>query len=196
VSIVNGVGRGVVGWTSDQIGRKQTLLIVLVIEARRAVRAALVGNAHNEILFMVFALSPDSAAAPSYPMFAALTPDYFGENNNATNYGLIYSAKLVSGLFGLGLASYVVEAYGYDGAFTIAGVIAFVSALIAAFLRQPGRRDAEPVAAPSAPPRSRCRRPAGRPERSPEDGRCTRRAARVHRPLTPPAPQRGQGVVG
>src|SRR5436190_4765211 len=27
LSIVNGVGRGVVGWTSDQIGRKQTLVI-------------------------------------------------------------------------------------------------------------------------------------------------------------------------
>ena len=31
-----------------------------------------------------------------YPMFASLTPDYFGENNNATNYGLVYSSKLLA----------------------------------------------------------------------------------------------------
>ena len=74
-----------------------------------------------------------------FPMFAALTPDYFGENHNATNYGLVYSAKLVSGLFGLGVASYVVSTWGYDGAYTIAGIIAFVSAFIALFLKQPGR---------------------------------------------------------
>jgi MFS family permease len=151
LSIVNGVGRGVVGWTSDQIGRKQTLLIVLVIEGVAQFGLLWAGNAHNEVLFMVFAFVAGFGGGAFYPMFAALTPDYFGENNNATNYGLIYSAKLVSGLFGLGLASYVVEAYGYDGAFTIAGIIAFVSAIIAAFLRQPGRRDAKPVAAPSVP---------------------------------------------
>ncbi|MCU1661721.1 MAG: transrane transport protein, partial [Pseudonocardia sp.] len=84
-----------------------------------------------------------------FPMFAALTPDYFGENNNATNYGIVYSSKLVSGLFGLGAASWVVSTWGYNGAYTIAGAIAFVSALIAMFLRQPGRGEPAPSTAAS-----------------------------------------------
>ena len=82
-------------------------------------------------------------------MFAALTPDYFGENNNATNYGLVYSSKLVSGLFGLGVASWVVSTWGYNGAYTIAGAIAFVSAFIALFLKQPGRGQRASVSSPS-----------------------------------------------
>ena len=141
LSIVNGVGRGFVGWVSDQIGRKQSLILVLVVEGVAQFGLLWAGDTRNEVMFIFFAFLAGVGGGAFFPMFAALTPDYFGENNNATNYGLVYSAKLVSGLFGLGLASYVVATWGYNGAYTIAGIIAFVSAFIALFLRQPGRRD-------------------------------------------------------
>ncbi|GLZ47484.1 MFS transporter [Actinomycetospora sp. NBRC 106375] len=139
LSIVNGVGRGVVGWVSDLIGRRQTLVLVLAIEGVAQFGLLWSGNAGNEVGFMFFAFVAGFGGGAFFPLFAALTPDYFGENYNATNYGLVYSAKLVGGLFGLGAASHVVEVWGYDGAYTIAGVIAFVSAGTAAILRQPGR---------------------------------------------------------
>ena len=41
-----------------------------------------------------------------------MTADYFGENNNASNYGLVYSSKLMSGLVGSGLGALVVERLG------------------------------------------------------------------------------------
>ena len=84
-----------------------------------------------------------------YPMFAALTPDYFGENYNATNYGLVYSGKLVSGLFGSGLGSMVVGAWGYYGAYALAGGLSLVAAAFALLLRQPGRKEVEKVMAPA-----------------------------------------------
>ena len=139
LSIVNGFGRGFVGWLSDQIGRKESLIIVLVVEGVAQFGLLWGGNTHNEALFIFFAFLAGIGGGAFFPMFAALTPDYFGENNNATNYGLVYSSKLVSGLFGLGVASWVVATWGYNGAYTIAGVIAFVSAIISLFLRQPGR---------------------------------------------------------
>ena len=40
-----------------------------------------------------------------FPLFAAMTADYFGENNNASNYGMVYSSKLVSGLVGSGMGA-------------------------------------------------------------------------------------------
>jgi len=141
LSIVNGVGRGFVGWLSDQIGRKEALIIVLVVEGVAQFGLLWGGNTHNEILFIFFAFLAGIGGGAFFPMFAALTPDYFGENNNATNYGLVYSSKLVSGLFGLGVASWVVSTWGYTGAYTIAGAIAFLSAVIALFLRQPGSRE-------------------------------------------------------
>jgi MFS family permease len=141
LSIVNGVGRGFVGWLSDQIGRKESLIIVLVVEGVAQFGLLWGGDTHNEALFIFFAFLAGVGGGAFFPMFASLTPDYFGENNNATNYGIVYSSKLVSGLFGLGVASWVVTTWGYDGAYTIAGAIAFLSAIIALFLRQPGRKE-------------------------------------------------------
>ena len=66
-------------------------------------------------------------------------PDYFGENNNASNYGLVYSSKLVGSIVGIGVGASVIDAWGYTGAYWIAAVSALVSAGIATFLRQPGR---------------------------------------------------------
>jgi MFS family permease len=143
LSIVNGIGRGFVGWLSDIIGRKQSLVLVLLVEGVAQFGLLWGGDTKNEVIFIFFAFLAGFGGGAFFPMFAALTPDYFGENYNATNYGLVYSSKLVSGLFGLGLASYVVETWGYNGAYSIAGGIAFVSALIALFLRQPGRREPE-----------------------------------------------------
>ena len=74
-------------------------------------------------------------------MFASLTPDYFGENNNASNYGLVYSSKLLGSIVGIGVGASVIDAWGYTGAYWIAAASALVSAGIAAFLQQPGRNE-------------------------------------------------------
>ncbi|MEV4146735.1 OFA family MFS transporter [Amycolatopsis sp. NPDC049691] len=155
LAIVNGTGRAVVGWASDKIGRRQTLTLVLVIAAGAQFGVLYAGNTHNLVLFMVFAFLTGFGGGAFYPLFAALVPDYFGENNNASNYGLVYSAKLVGGVGGGGLAAGVISAWGYTGAYVLAGCIALLSAVLTLFLRQPGRTrhqlaETELVARPSA----------------------------------------------
>ncbi|MGW4522284.1 OFA family MFS transporter [Amycolatopsis sp. NPDC004378] len=155
LAIVNGTGRAVVGWASDKLGRKQTLTLVLVIAAAAQFGVLYAGNTHNLVLFMVFAFLTGFGGGAFYPLFAALVPDYFGENNNASNYGLVYSAKLVGGVGGGGLAAGVISAWGYTGAYVLAGCIALLSAVLTLFLRQPGRTrhqlaETELVARPSA----------------------------------------------
>jgi MFS family permease len=145
LALVNGVGRGVVGWVSDLIGRKQALIVVLLTEAVAQFGLIWSGKIHSAVLFMLFAIVAGVGSGAFFPMFASLTPDYFGENHNATNYGLVYSAKLVSGIVGFGAAASVVSSVGYYGAYTIAGIIAVVSAVVAVFLRQPGRGGHVPV---------------------------------------------------
>jgi MFS family permease len=149
LSIINGTGRGATGWVSDRLGRKLTLIIVLLVSAVALVGLLYAGKAHNEVLFLFFAFLVGFGGGAFYPMFAALTPDYFGENNNASTYGLIYSSKLLGSVVGIGVGASVIDAWGYGGAYWIAAVSALVSAGIALFLRQPGHRR-EPMVEPSA----------------------------------------------
>ncbi|MEW2295486.1 OFA family MFS transporter [Streptomyces sp. NPDC006743] len=147
MAVINGVGRAVVGWLSDLWGRKTTLVFVIVLLGLAQFGVIWAGDTKNEWLFLFFAFLSGFGGGAFYPMFAALTPDYFGENYNATNYGLVYSGKLVSGLFGGGLGSMVVGAWGYDGAYALAGGVSMVAAALALLLRRPGRGDGCPVAA-------------------------------------------------
>lgn len=139
LSIINGTGRTVTGWLSDRFGRKQTLLVVLLIEALSLVGLLYAGNAGSEFAFLGFAFLVGFGGGAFYPMFASLTPDYFGENNNASNYGLIYSSKLLGSIVGIGVGAGVIDAWGYTGAYWLAAVSALVSAGIALLFRQPGR---------------------------------------------------------
>jgi MFS family permease len=148
LAVVNGTGRGVVGWASDRLGRKQTLFLVLAIAGVAQFGVLWSGLSHNLWFFLVFAFINGFASGAFYPLFAALVPDYFGENNNAQNYGLVYSAKLVGGVGGVGLAAMLVEEWGYTGTYTLAGLIAFVSAGLVLLLRQPGRSAVEPAPTP------------------------------------------------
>jgi MFS family permease len=150
LSIINGTGRTLTGYVSDRFGRKQTLLAVLLVSAVALVGLLYAGKAQNEFAFLFFAFLVGFGGGAFYPMFASLTPDYFGENNNASNYGLIYSSKLLGSVVGIGVGASVIDAWGYTGAYWIAAVSALASAGIAFFLRQPGRAVA--AAAPSTVP--------------------------------------------
>jgi MFS family permease len=140
LSIVNGTGRAITGAVSDRIGRKRTLLIVLLVSAVSLVGLLYSGNAKNQTAFLVFAFLVGFGGGAFYPMFASLVPDYFGENNNASNYGLVYTSKLVGSVQGIGVGASVIDHWGYTGAYWIAAVSALLSAGVASFLRQPGRR--------------------------------------------------------
>jgi len=150
LAVVNGVGRAAVGFLSDYLGRRLTLTLVLVVAGVAQFGVLWSGQAHNQPFFLIFAFINGFGGGAFYPLFASLTPDYFGENNNAQNYGAVYSAKLIGGVGGGGVAASVVTAWGYTGAYTLAGGIAFLSAVLTLFLRQPDapRRSGEGPAVP------------------------------------------------
>jgi MFS family permease len=137
-AIVNGTGRGVIGWLSDLYGRKQCLIYVCVILGAAQFGIIWSAEIKNLPLFLIFSAISGFGGGAIFPMFAAMTADYFGENNNATNYGMVYSSKLVSGL-GAGMGFMVVDAWGLNGAFILAGCISFFAGFVALFLHPPGR---------------------------------------------------------
>jgi MFS family permease len=138
-AFINGTGRGVIGWISDRFGRRQSLVLVCVVLGLSQYAVYLSGSIGNMPLFLVASMISGFGGGAIFPLFAAMTADYFGENNNASNYGLVYSSKVISGLLGAGVGSLVVESWGYGGAFTLAGSIGLFSGAIALLLRRPER---------------------------------------------------------
>ena len=145
-AIINGTGRGVIGWISDRFGRRDTLIIVCVVLGLAQYAVYFSGSIGSMPLFLLASMVSGFGGGAIFPLFAAMTADYFGENNNATNYGLVYSSKLISGLVGAGLGAVVVDTWGYGTAFVIAGSVGIVCAFISVFLRQPKLPTAADVA--------------------------------------------------
>jgi MFS family permease len=129
----------VIGWISDRVGRRQTLTIVCVILGFAQFAVYFSGSLGNMPLFLLASMVSGFGGGAIFPLFAAMTADYFGENNNASNYGLVYSSKLISGLVGSGLGAVVVGVWGYGGAFILAGSIGLFTGGLSLLLHQPGR---------------------------------------------------------
>ena len=144
-AIINGTGRGVIGWISDLYGRRNTLIIVCVVLGLSQYAVFLSGSIGSMPLFLMASMVSGFGGGAIFPLFAAMTADYFGENNNATNYGLVYSSKVISGLVGAGMGSVVVDNWGYGAAFMIAGSVGVACAFISIFLRQPKLRKKAPT---------------------------------------------------
>ncbi|MBB5850408.1 OFA family MFS transporter [Amycolatopsis umgeniensis] len=138
-AIINGTGRGVIGWISDRYGRRQTLFMVCVVLGLAQVAVYLSGSIGSMPLFLLASMVSGFGGGAIFPLFAAMTADFYGENNNASNYGLVYSSKLISGLVGSGVGAMVVVAWGYGGAFFLAGGTSLFAAALSLLLRQPGR---------------------------------------------------------
>ncbi|MEU6572514.1 OFA family MFS transporter [Streptomyces sp. NPDC046805] len=144
-AVVNGTGRGVIGWMSDRCGRRTTLIVVCVVLGAAQFGVLVSGQTGSMPFFLLCSMVSGFGGGAVFPLFAAMTADYFGENNNAANYGMVYSSKLVSGLVGSGLGAVVVGAWDYDGAFALAGSIGLASAVLALFLKAPGRPNARRI---------------------------------------------------
>ncbi|WP_328510899.1 OFA family MFS transporter [Streptomyces mirabilis] len=144
-AIVNGTGRGVIGWISDRFGRRNTLIIVCLVLGSAQFGVLVSGQMGSMLFFLFCSMVSGFGGGAIFPLFAAMTADYFGENNNASNYGMVYSSKLISGLVGSGMGAVVVGAWDYHGAFVLAGSIGLASALLALFLKSPGRPKARSI---------------------------------------------------
>ncbi|MEV7981880.1 OFA family MFS transporter [Streptomyces sp. NPDC086519] len=144
-AVVNGTGGGVIGWISDRYGRRSTLIIVCVVLGTAQFGVLVCGQVHSMPFFLFCSMVSGFAGGAAFPLFAAMTADYFGENNNATTYGLVYSSKLISGLVGSGLGAVVVGEGDYHGAFVLAGSVGLASAVLALFLKAPGRPSARRI---------------------------------------------------
>ena len=154
LALVSGTGRAWVGWISDRLGRRQTLLADCVLLGVAMYGVGWSGSAQNQALFFVFAVLAGFGGGAFYPLFAALTPDYFGENYNASNYGTVYSGKLVGAVLAGPVGAAIIDSQGFPATYVLAGSLSLLAGVLVLFLHRPERvpQVAVPRTATASPP--------------------------------------------
>ena len=115
-SLADGLFRPIYGKISEYIGRRRTMIYAYSLNVVFQLLAFFTGAAHQAVLFAICAVISGGLSGANFPMTAALVADYYGESNNAVNYGSIYAWKALGGSFAGGLAAFVMTGTFYGAA--------------------------------------------------------------------------------
>lgn len=135
LAVGNAAGRIITGIVSDKIGRSSTLILVFVLQA---INMFAFVTYTSGVTLTIGAMVTGATYGSLLALFPATTWDWFGLKHAGTNYGLIFTAWGVGGLFGPIMAGRVIDATGgYNSAYIISAVLLLVSAALALFTKQP-----------------------------------------------------------
>lgn len=129
----NSFGRVFWGWASDKLGRKKTLLILLIIAG-----ASIVGVSFARAYLMLAFIAVIGFSYGGFlGVFPAMTADFWGTKNVATIYGMVllgFGAGAVASTY---IVGYFSATKNFPTAFAIAGAAAVVGFAIIAMLKPP-----------------------------------------------------------
>jgi OFA family oxalate/formate antiporter-like MFS transporter len=158
ISVMNALGRILWGKISDSIGRKNTLYLMFLYSG--VVMLAL--NWFTSFpLFLFGVMSVGFCFGGFLGVYPAVTADYFGTKNMGVNYGCMFMAYGMAGLFGPWIAPKLMKvvqevpfetlaagvvsvksysAGNYIASFVIAGAMCLVSILLVRIVRPPAAK--------------------------------------------------------
>jgi OFA family oxalate/formate antiporter-like MFS transporter len=115
-SLTDGIFRPIYGYISEYIGRRATMVWGYSLNTIFQLLTLVFGLAHQPVGFVISAIISGGLSGTNFPMTAAMVADYYGENNNAVNYGSIYAWKAVGGSFAGGVAALIMTGTLYGNA--------------------------------------------------------------------------------
>ena len=135
LAVGNASGRIIAGILSDKLGRTRTMLLVFLFQA---VIMAIFAKFTTAPLLILGALAVGFNYGSNLSVFPSATYDYFGTKNGGVNYGLVFTAWGVGGVFGSMVAGKIVDATGsYNMAFTAAAVLCVAAAGLSFLTKAP-----------------------------------------------------------
>jgi MFS family permease len=139
-ALADGLFRPVYGLISEYIGRRKTMYSAYGLNAIFQLLALTFGMLHLGVPFAICAVISGGLSGANFPMTAAMTADYYGETNNAINYGSIYMWKALGGSFAGGLAAFVMTGtlygtahFNWTAGFIFGATLGVLAAIIVAF---------------------------------------------------------------
>jgi MFS transporter, OFA family, oxalate/formate antiporter len=139
LAVGNAGGRIIAGMISDRIGRRATLIIILLSQAALMVIAVpLVGSATSSpVLIVLLATLLGFNYGANLSIFPSLTKDNWGLKNFGINYGLVFSAWGVGGFVMGRLSQMLVAKTGsYTSSFLTAAALLVIGAGLALALQK------------------------------------------------------------
>jgi MFS family permease len=140
-ALTDGLARPIYGYISEFIGRRRTMVYAYSGNVIFQLATYFAGINHNAPLFVVFAIISGALSGANFPMTAAMVADYYGETNNAVNYGSIYAFKALGGSFAGGVAALIMtgtlygnEHFHWAFGFFFGAAIGALAALTVGFL--------------------------------------------------------------
>jgi len=134
----SGLVRAPAGTAGDRFGRDRVLRVALCVGA--VGQLLLLGGGEHAMpaVLLVGAGVAGAGSGACYALLPGLVGAYFGEDTGLPNFGILYSAKGVGGVLGVGLAAFVVFPDGYVASFATAAAVSTAGAVLLRVLRRPG----------------------------------------------------------
>jgi MFS family permease len=131
----SGAVRGPAGLACDRLGRRRMLLAAVAVGA--AGQLLLLGAAqyHWAGLFVAGVGLAGIGLGTAYALLPRVVNGFFGDESAMANFGVLYSAKGIGGVLGVG----VVAVAGGSAGFVAAAVFALACLVLVPALHQPGR---------------------------------------------------------
>jgi MFS family permease len=146
-NLADGICRPIYGLISERIGRRRTMAYAYALNFIFQLLTLWAGMAHVAALFAIFAVISGGLSGANFPMTAAAVADYYGENNNAINYGSVYAWKALGGSFAGGLAALLMTGtlwgtaeFHWVRGFFFGAALGLVAAIIVYFKCKPPTR--------------------------------------------------------
>jgi nitrate/nitrite transporter NarK len=155
MAIGNAAGRIVAGILSDRIGRRWTLMLVLLIQAALMFVAIPVTGSTDGAKFIIVLLATFIGFnyGANLSLFPSFTKDLWGLKSFGMNYGILFTAWGVGGFALSGLAQRLKAASGdFNSSFVTAGVLLVIAAALTFLIRPPRLAAASKPTVPGALP--------------------------------------------
>jgi MFS family permease len=147
-ALADGGFRPFYGLLSEHIGRRRTMAYAYSLGMVFQLLTLAAGLNHEPALFALCAVVSGGLAGANFPMTAAAVADYYGENNNAVNYGSIYAFKALGGSFAGGVAALIMTGtvlgngqFHWARGFAFGATLATLAAIIVYFKCKPPTRE-------------------------------------------------------
>jgi len=136
MAIGNAGGRIGSGLLSDKIGRRWTLMLVLLVQAALMfVAIPVTGSAGTKLSVLLLATFIGFNYGANLSLFPSLTKDLWGLKNFGMNYGVLFTAWGAGSLLSLVQQRMYAASKSYDSSFEAAGALLILGAALTFLIR-------------------------------------------------------------